>query len=127
MSTFFKLFRPLTHLHPPLHFLDTASKLDTCSTSSSYLHWSECVCLSACPSVPAVGPTATENDRRWCAGRLPVVKNLDFQLSRRWQFKKYRFRAGIKAYNIFGADASRDVQNHLSSPSFGQFFVVAET
>lgn len=55
-------------------------------------------------------------------GRLPSVKNLDFQLARRWQFKKYRFRAGLKVYNIFGAAASRDVQNHLSSPSFGQFF-----
>lgn len=56
------------------------------------------------------------------AGRLPSVKNLDFQLTRPWQFKKYRFRAGLKIYNVFGASASRDVQNHLSSPSFGQFF-----
>jgi hypothetical protein len=56
------------------------------------------------------------------AGRLPAVKNLDFQLTRPVQFRKYRFRAGVKIYNVFGASAARDVQNHLSSPSFGQFF-----
>jgi len=50
------------------------------------------------------------------------VRNLDFQLTRPIHFKKYKFRAGIKIYNAFGASASRDVQNHLSSPFYGQFF-----
>jgi Carboxypeptidase regulatory-like domain/TonB dependent receptor len=55
-------------------------------------------------------------------GRLPTVGNLDFQLTRPLRFRKYRFKAGIKLYNVFGASAARDVQNHLSSPFFGQFF-----
>jgi len=50
------------------------------------------------------------------------VKNLDFQLTRPIHFRKYRFRAGVKIYNVFGASAARDVQNNLSSPFFGQFF-----
>ena len=37
------------------------------------------------------------------AGRLPAVRTLDFQLSRPWAFRKYRFRAGLKLYNVFGA------------------------
>jgi hypothetical protein len=56
------------------------------------------------------------------AGRLPRVSTLDFALSRPWRFKKYRFRAGIKAYNVFGASAERDVQSNIASPAFGQFF-----
>lgn len=53
------------------------------------------------------------------AGRLPAVRTLDFQLSRPWSFKKYRFRAGIKVYNIFGAAADRDIQNNITAPDFG--------
>jgi outer membrane receptor protein involved in Fe transport len=56
------------------------------------------------------------------AGRLPTVTTLDFQLWRNWRFKKYRFRAGIKMYNVFGASAERDVQNNLTSPNYGSFF-----
>ena len=56
------------------------------------------------------------------AGRLPTVHTLDFAISRPWKVKKYRFRAGLKVYNIFGASAERDVQNNLTSPNFGQFF-----
>ena len=56
------------------------------------------------------------------AGRLPGVKTLDFSLSRPWQVKKYRFRAGVRIYNAFGASAERDVQHNIASPSFGQFF-----
>jgi hypothetical protein len=56
------------------------------------------------------------------SGRLPTVGTLDFQLSRPWRFKKYRFRAGVKVYNVFGASADRDVQTNLTSPNYGSFF-----
>ena len=56
------------------------------------------------------------------AGRLPAVRTLDFTLARPWRFRKYRFRAGVKLYNVFGASAGRDVQNNLSSPEYGRFF-----
>ena len=56
------------------------------------------------------------------SGRLPAVRTLDFQLTRPFQFKKYKFRAGLKLYNAFGVSASRDVQNNLTSPQYGQFF-----
>ena len=35
---------------------------------------------------------------------------------------KYRFGAGVKPYNVFGASAGREVQNNLSSPKSGGFF-----
>jgi hypothetical protein len=53
------------------------------------------------------------------AGRLPVVRTLDFQLSRPWRYKKYRFRAGLKVYNVFGSSADRDVQNNITAPDYG--------
>ena len=56
------------------------------------------------------------------AGRLPRVRSFDFSLSRPWHVWKYRFRGGIKVYNLFGASAERDVQSNIASPSFGQFF-----
>ncbi len=56
------------------------------------------------------------------AGRLPRVRNLDFALTRPWTVWKYRVRAGIRVYNIFGASAERDVQSNTASPGYGQFF-----
>ena len=56
------------------------------------------------------------------AGRLPFVRTLDFSLARPWQLKKYRFRAGLRMYNLFGASAERDVQNNVTSPDFGTFY-----
>ena len=56
------------------------------------------------------------------SGRLPRVRTIDFALSRPWTFRKRTFRAGIRVYNILGASAERDVQNNVTSPSFGQFF-----
>ena len=56
------------------------------------------------------------------SGRLPFVKTLDVAVTRPFRFKKYRFRAGVRAFNIFGASADRDVQSNTTSPSFGQFF-----
>jgi Carboxypeptidase regulatory-like domain/TonB dependent receptor-like, beta-barrel len=56
------------------------------------------------------------------SGRLPRVRSLDFSVSRPWQVRKYRFRGGIKVYNVFGASAERDVQSNITSPNYGQFF-----
>ena len=56
------------------------------------------------------------------AGRLPRVQTLDFSLSRPWHVGKRRFRAGLKAYNVFGASAERDVQNNVTSPDYATFY-----
>jgi hypothetical protein len=56
------------------------------------------------------------------SGRLPTVRTLDFTLARPWRFRQYRFRAGIKMYNVFGAAAERDVQANITSPSYGRAF-----
>jgi len=56
------------------------------------------------------------------AGRLPAVRTVDFSIARPWQFKKYRFRAGIKVYNLFGDSAERDIQSNLASPFYGTAF-----
>jgi hypothetical protein len=50
------------------------------------------------------------------------VRTLDFSIARPWSFKKYRFRAGIKVYNLFGAVAERDIQTNITSPSYGTAF-----
>jgi hypothetical protein len=50
------------------------------------------------------------------------VRTVDLSLSRPWHLGKYRFRGGLKAYNLLGASAERDVQNNIASPEFGQFF-----
>jgi hypothetical protein len=55
-------------------------------------------------------------------GRLPAVHTVDFQIARPWQFKKYRFRAGIKVYNLFGDSAERDIQSNITSPFYGTAF-----
>ena len=51
------------------------------------------------------------------AGRLPAVRTLDFTLSRPWQFRKYRFRAGLKMYNVFGASASATCRTTSPRPT----------
>ena len=53
------------------------------------------------------------------SGRLPAVRTLDFSLARPWKFRKYRFRAGIRMYNVFGDSASRDIQTNTTSPFYG--------
>lgn len=53
------------------------------------------------------------------AGRLPAVRTLDFSIARPWQFKKYRFRAGIRVFNLLGDSAYRDIQTNMTSPFFG--------
>ena len=56
------------------------------------------------------------------AGRLPIVSTVDFSLSRQWRFWKYRFRGGVRVYNLLGTANDRDVQNNSASPRFGEFF-----
>jgi len=56
------------------------------------------------------------------AGRLPSVSTLDFTLVRPWRFKKHRFTAGIKVYNVFDTGNERDVQSNITSPDFGKFY-----
>jgi hypothetical protein len=53
------------------------------------------------------------------SGRLPMVRTLDFSLARPWRFRKYRFRAGLKMFNVFGASAYRDIQANTTSPFYG--------
>ena len=53
------------------------------------------------------------------SGRLPSVREVDLSVSRPWRFRKYKFRAGIKVYNLLGVDANRDIQNNLTSPNYG--------
>ncbi len=53
------------------------------------------------------------------SGRLPAVRTLDFSLARPWKFRKYRFRAGIRMYNVFGDSAARDIQTNTTSPFYG--------
>ena len=55
-------------------------------------------------------------------GRLPAVRTLDFSIARPWRFKKRRFRAGIKIFNLFGASAYRDIQANTTSPFYGTVY-----
>jgi outer membrane receptor protein involved in Fe transport len=56
------------------------------------------------------------------AGRLPAVRTLDVAISRPWHVWKFRFRAGVKLYNVFGAAAERDIQANVTSPNYGTAF-----
>jgi hypothetical protein len=56
------------------------------------------------------------------AGRLPRVRAVDLAVTRPWRVLAYRFRGGIKVYNILGASAQRDVQGNIASADFGRFF-----
>ena len=51
-------------------------------------------------------------------GRLPTVTTLDLSIARPWKFRKYRFRAGIRAYNLLGKSAHRDIQTNVTSPFY---------
>ena len=55
------------------------------------------------------------------SGRLPRVRTFAFSGSRPWHVWNYRFRGGIRVYNILGAPAERDVQANITSPNYGQF------
>ena len=74
--------------------------------------------------VPMVGGERVPGLRRRAQPRRAAarVRTLDFTLARPWRFKRHRFRAGLKLYNVFGASADRDVQNNVTSPDYGRFF-----
>ena len=50
------------------------------------------------------------------------MTTFDFSLVRPWRFKKYRFTAGLKVYNIFGNGAERDIQTNITSPDYGRTY-----
>ena len=52
-------------------------------------------------------------------GRLPTVTTLDMSIARPWKFGKYRFRAGVRVYNLLGKSAHRDIQTNVTSPFYG--------
>jgi hypothetical protein len=56
------------------------------------------------------------------SGRLPRVSTFDFSLTRPFRFKKYRFTAGVRAFNLFGTGDERDVQTNITAPDYGAFY-----
>ena len=72
-------------------------------------------------------PWSAVNEFRISSGR--ETARAVFRGSRRWislcharGTYAYRFRGGIKVYNILGASSERDVQHNITSPAYGQFF-----
>jgi hypothetical protein len=53
------------------------------------------------------------------AGRLPMVRTVDFSVVRPWRVGKLRFRAGLRVYNLLGDTGERDIQHNVTSPVFG--------
>jgi len=64
--------------------------------------------------------------RRNRVGRFPTVASLDLQVTKglkiSFKGKKYKFRVGLKIFNILNRFNPRDVQNNIGSPNFGSFF-----
>ncbi|GBC81563.1 hypothetical protein HRbin10_00675 [bacterium HR10] len=64
--------------------------------------------------------------RRNRGGRFPTFASLDLQVTKGLKIpfrgKTYRFRAGLKVFNILNHFNPRDVQNNIGSPHFGGFF-----
>lgn len=86
--------------------------------------WSMAPVLELRPGFPwsAVDEFQDFSGPRNRGGRLPMVKSLDLALVRPWHFRKYRFRAGMRVYNLFGRSAHRDIQNNVSSPDYGAVY-----
>jgi hypothetical protein len=55
-------------------------------------------------------------------GRLPRVSTFDFSLTRPFRFKKYRFTAGVRAFNVFATGDERDVQANITASDYGTFY-----
>jgi len=59
-------------------------------------------------------------------GRFPTFASLDLQMTKGltipFRGKRYRFRAGVKIFNILNHFNPRDVQNNLASPFLGGFY-----
>ncbi len=55
-------------------------------------------------------------------GRLPRVSTFDFSLTRPFRFKKYRFTAGLRVFNLFATLSERDVQANITAPDYGTFY-----
>lgn len=54
--------------------------------------------------------------------RLPRVSTLDVSVTRPFRFKKYRFTAGLRVYNVFDTGSERDVQANVAAPDYGTFY-----
>ena len=55
-------------------------------------------------------------------GRLPFVRTLDISLVRPFDWGKHHIRAGVRAYNLLGSGAERDMQTNTTSPFYGSAF-----
>ena len=64
----------------------------------------------------------TSSARATRSGRLPRVSTFDFSLTRPFRFKKYRFTAGLRVYNVFARGDERDVQSNITAPDYGTFY-----
>ena len=60
------------------------------------------------------------------AGRFPLYKSLDIQLTKlveiKWRGKNRRFRAGLRLFNLLNTFNPQDIQNNLASPFYGVFY-----
>ena len=76
----------------------------------------------AAVGIPVLGGERVPGLRRRTQSRRASARRCGPWISpsrRAWRFRKYRFRAGVRMYNIFGAAADRDMQNNLTSPFYG--------
>jgi hypothetical protein len=60
------------------------------------------------------------------AGRLTAIRTLDFSIARPLRVAGYRFRGGVRIYNVFGTAAERDIQNNIGSGEYGKAFNAIE-
>ena len=60
------------------------------------------------------------------AGRFPLYKSLDIQVTKlievKWRGKNRRFRAGLRLFNLLNTSNPQDIQNNLASPLYGVFY-----
>ena len=74
--------------------------------------------------VPVVGGGRVPGLRRSAQPRRTPAPGADAGLLARAAVavSRYRFRAGISVYNVFGASAERDIQANVTSPFYGTFY-----
>jgi len=58
---------------------------------------------------------------RNAAGRFPRVSVLDLDVQRPLRIAGFDMRVGIRIFHLFDRDLPIDVQENITSPSFGQF------
>lgn len=55
------------------------------------------------------------------AGRFPRVSVLDLDVQRPLRIGGFDLRVGVRIFHLFDRDLPMDVQQNITSPSFGQF------